>query len=127
MNLKEHYNKLYYGAIQKIQSDSYQVDKLIDSDNDKRSGITLLLRLNDSVKTNIQNFLSEIRIIEPNQYLYRDSDLHVTIMSIISCYDGFKLSQIKIGNYVDTIKKSLSGFSSFKIKFTKVLRIIRVS
>jgi len=117
MNLKEHYTKLYQDSIQKIQSDSYQVDKLIDSNNDKRYGITLLLRPDSSVKTNIQKFLSEIRSIEPNQYYYCDSDLHVTVMSIISCYDGFNLSQIKIDNYVDTIKKSISGLSRFNIEF----------
>lgn len=117
MNLQEYYNKLYHDSIQKIQSDSYQVDKLIDSENDNRFGITLLLRPDSNVKTNIQKFLSEIRSIEPNQYFCRDSDLHVTVMSIISCYDGFNLSQINTGNYVDIIKKSISGLSRFNIEF----------
>ena len=117
MNLKEHYNKLYIDSIQKIQSDSYQVDKSIDSGNDKRFGVTLLLRPNSVVTTNIQKLLSEIRSVEPNQYYYRDSDLHVTVMSIISCYDGFNLSQINIDNYVDTIEKSISGLSRFNIEF----------
>ena len=117
MNLKEHYNKLYQDSIQEIQSDSYQVDKLIDSDNDKRFGITLLLRPDNSVMVNIQQFLSEIRVIEPNQFFYRDSDLHVTVMSIISCYDGFNLNQIRIEDYVETIKKSIMGIDCFKIEF----------
>lgn len=117
MNLKEHYDKLYQDSIQKIQSDSYQVDKLIDSDNDKRFGITLLFRPDNPVKANIQKFLSEIRLIEPNQYFYRDSDLHVTVMSIISCYEGFNLSQIRIEDYVKTIKKCLRGMNCFKIEF----------
>ena len=95
MNLKDHYNKLYEDSIQKIRSDSYQVDKLIDSTNDKRFGITLLFRPDSSIKASIQKFLSKIKSIEPNQYFYRDSDLHVTVMSIISCYDGFNLSQNK--------------------------------
>ncbi|MDA3816702.1 MAG: mutarotase [Prolixibacteraceae bacterium] len=117
MDLKEHYNKLYQASIQKIQSDSYEVDKLIDSNNDKRFGITLLLRPDNSVKVNIQKFLSEIKVIEPNQYFYRDSDLHVTVMSIISCYDGFNLNQIRFEDYVETIKKSVMGISCFKIEF----------
>ena len=117
MDLKEHYNKLYQDSIKKIKSDSYQVDKLIDSDNDKRFGITLLLRPDNSVKVNIQKFLSEIKVIEPHQYFYRDSDLHVTVMSIISCYDGFNLSQIRIKDYVETIKKSIMGVSCFNIEF----------
>ena len=117
MNLKEHYTKLYQDSIQKIQLDSYQVDNLIDSNNDKRFGITLLLRPDNPVKINIQKFLSEIKSIEPNQYYYRNSDLHVTVMSIITCYDGFNLSQIKIEDYVDTIKKSIRGINCFDIEF----------
>lgn len=117
MDLKEHYNKLYQDSIQKIKSDSYQVDRLIDSDNDKRFGITLLLRPDNSVKVNIQKLLLEIKIIEPNQYFYRDSDIHVTVMSIISCYNGFNLSQIRIEDYVETIKESIKGIGCFKIEF----------
>ena len=54
MNLQEYYDNLYQNSIQKIQSDSYQVDKLIDSDDDNRFGITLLLRPDNTVKSNIQ-------------------------------------------------------------------------
>ena len=117
MNLQEHYNKLYQHAIQKIQSGSYQVDKLIDSDYDNRYGITLLLRPDNAVKANIQKFLCEIKVLEPNQYFYRNSDLHVTVMSIISCYDMFNLNQIIIEDYIDTIKKCLIGINNFNIEF----------
>lgn len=101
MNLKEHHNKLYQDSIQKTQLDSDQVDLLIDSDNDKRFGITLVLRSDNPVKVNIQRFLSARRAVESNQYFYPDSDLHVRVMSIISCYDGFNLSQIRFDDYVE--------------------------
>ncbi|WP_066632724.1 2'-5' RNA ligase family protein [Labilibacter marinus] len=117
MNLQEHYNKLYQDSIQKIQSDSYQTDQLIDSDNDKRYGITLLLRPDNIVKTNIQKLLSKVKAIEPHQYYYRSSDIHVTVMSIISCYDEFDLNQIRVENYIDTINKSIKGLSGFNIEF----------
>jgi len=117
MNLQEHYNKLYLDSIQKIESDSYQIDELIDSNSDNRFGITLLLRPNTLVKGNIQKLLSKIRLIEPNQYFYRDSDLHVTVMSIISCYNGFSLNQIRIHDYIETIKKSINEFNRFNIEF----------
>lgn len=117
MNLKEHYDKLYHNSIEKIQENSFLVDELIDSDHDKRFGITLLLRPSNFVKKNIHKFLSEISLIEPNQYFYPDSDLHVTVMSLISCYDGFDLNQINIEDYIDVVKKSLKGISHFDIEF----------
>ncbi|MCG8476406.1 MAG: mutarotase [Cytophagales bacterium] len=115
--MKELYNKLYQDSIKKIQSDSYQVDTLIDSNNDNRYGISLLLRPDRSVKTNIQKILSKIKVVEPKQYFYRDSDIHVTVMSIITCYEGFNLNQINIDKYVDVVQKSISGINCFNIEF----------
>ena len=117
MNLKEHYNKLYNDSIQRIQTDSYQIDDLIDSDSDSRFGITLLLRPDHRVKEEIQKFLNKIKRIEPEQYYYQNSDLHVTVMSIISCYNGFDLSQIKIEDYIKIIRRSIDELRSFDIEF----------
>jgi len=107
MNLQEHYNNLYKESIKKIMDDTYEVDKLINSPLDKRFGITLLTRPSEAVKNNIQKFLNNVKTIEPNQYYYKNSDIHITVMSIISCYDGFQLESINISRYIDLIAKSL--------------------
>jgi 2'-5' RNA ligase len=117
MDLEEHYNKLYRASIDKIQSGSYLVDELIDSSSDNRRGITVLLRPDDVVKDNIQKFLAKIKTIEPNQYFYRNSDLHVTVMSIITCYNEFNLHQIRIEDYIKTIRKAITGLNRFNIEF----------
>lgn len=117
MNLKEHYNNLYQNAFQTILSDTYQVDNLIDFGDDKRFGITLLCRPDEGTKERIQEFLNKIKLIEPNQYFYPESDLHVTILSIISCYDGFDLSQIEIQKYIELIQKSINKLEPFDIIF----------
>jgi 2'-5' RNA ligase len=89
----------------------------MDSPSDNRRGITLLMHPSEKVKTEIQNFIEQVQSIEPTQYYYPKSDLHITIMSIISCYDGFDVSQISIPNYVQTINKSIKDISSFNIEF----------
>ncbi|HOV83623.1 MAG TPA: hypothetical protein PLE52_02240 [Paludibacteraceae bacterium] len=117
MNLIDHYNELYKDAVQKIQSDDYELDELIDSHTDNRFGITLLARPDKNVKKKIQKFLEKLKQIEPEQYYYPTSDIHVTIMSIITCYNGFNLHQINIQEYIDLIQKSINGFSKFNIEF----------
>ncbi|WP_299990257.1 mutarotase [uncultured Pontibacter sp.] len=117
MNLQEHYHKLYQDSIRCIQADAYQIDELIDATSDNRFGITLLLRPDDVVKEEIQKLLSKLKLIEPNQYFYRDSDLHVTVMSIISCYNGFDLGQIRVEDYVKTVRKSIHGLGPFEVEF----------
>lgn len=116
MDLKEHYLKLYTEALSKIKADNYETDHLINAVDDERFGITLLIRPDNNTKTNIQHFLKEVQSIEPNQYYYPNSDIHITVMSIISCYVGFKLQSINIEDYVSAIKKNLENQKSFHIQ-----------
>ncbi|MEH0153345.1 2'-5' RNA ligase family protein [Limibacter armeniacum] len=117
MKLKEHYNKLYEESIQKIKNDQYQIDDLIDSNEDNRYGVTLLIRPDKNAQNKIQQFLDELRVVEPKQYFYPNTDIHVTVMSIISCYEGFDLSQIVIDDYIKVISKSIENCSPFDITF----------
>ena len=117
MNLVEHYDGLYKEAIQKIRTDDYQTDDLIDACDDDRRGITLVIRPQLQVRNNIQNFLADLKAIEPGQYYYPNSDIHITLMSVISCYNGFDLSQISIPEYVEIIKKSLIHGKPVSIEF----------
>ena len=120
MHLLEHYNSLYQASKKEILAGKYGIDLQIDSTADDRFGITLLIRPDAHVKRNIQAFLHELKQVEPTQYYYPDSDLHVTAMSIISCYSGFRLEGICIEDYVRVIKESLIGIAPFKIEFRGV-------
>ncbi|WP_233783370.1 hypothetical protein [Flavivirga eckloniae] len=117
MNLKDHYNTLYRESIRKISNDNYQIDNLIDSPLDKRFGITLIIRPPLEVKNKIQEFLNKLKAIEPNQYYYQNSDIHITVMSIISCYDGFHLKNIDISEYIKVINQSLNYNTELEINF----------
>jgi len=117
MNLEEHYNTLYTQSLAKIASNTYEIDPMIDDETDQRFGITLVIRPNERTKANIQSFLNEIQTIEPNQYYYPDSDLHVTLLSVISCYTGFDINDIDINRYVDLIRETLKSYTKFNIQF----------
>jgi len=117
MNLAEHYNKLYRDSIAKIANGNYEIDRLIDSETDNRFGITLVIRPDAATKHKIQAFLTETKATEPDQYYYQNADLHITLMSIISCYDGFDLKDINVQDYINVIKKVLARHKSFKIQF----------
>ncbi len=117
MNLKEHYSKLYSESINNISSNKYEIDKLIDSKFDQRFGITLLVRPSNEVKDKIQRLLSELKAVEPNQYYYPNSDIHITIMSIISCYESFDIDNIELPKYIELIKKCLAQNQNIEIQF----------
>lgn len=117
MNLAEHYNQLYKDSIAKIADGNYEIDHLIDSDTDQRFGITLVIRPDVATKVKIQQFVNEAKAIEPEQYFYQNPDIHITLMSIISCYDGFDLQSINVKGYVALIQQVLARYKSFKIRF----------
>ncbi|TPN85124.1 2'-5' RNA ligase family protein [Aquimarina algicola] len=117
MNLESHYKELYDHSISKISSDNYEIDNLIDSDKDNRFGITLLIRPPIEIKEEIQKFIKEIKRIEPNQYYYPNSDIHITVMSIISCYDGFDMKTIDLKKYIELTQKCLLEKREFSITF----------
>lgn len=120
MNLNEHYNELYNKSSEAILDGNYKLDSQINDESDSRFGITLLIRPNETIKANIQLFLDELKAIDPSQYYYPDSDIHITLMSIISCYEGFSLDKISVPDYVEIIQKSLVDLGQIKIEFRGV-------
>lgn len=120
MNLKEHYNTLYKTSVRKISSDNYEIDPLIRADNDARFGISLLIKPPLEIKNEIQKFLHELQTIEPNQYYYPNTDIHITVLSIISCYEGFRLSNIKVSDYVSVIGNCLRNTQNMRLGFKGV-------
>lgn len=117
MNLADHYDNLYQNSIDEIRTEGCKTDPLIKSPTDNRFGVTLLIRPPILVKKRIEIFLKELKNIDNQQYYYPLSDIHITVMSIISCYDGFDLKNISIPNYIRIIEKSIQDVGKFRIKF----------
>ena len=120
MNLQEHYNQLYQKSSELILEDKYNIDNQINDASDSRFGITLLIRPSDEIKAKIQLFLEDLREVDSQQYYYPDSDIHITVMSIISCYEGFTLDKIRIEEYTEIIQKSLIDVDKISINFKGV-------
>ncbi|TDP02117.1 2'-5' RNA ligase family protein [Flavobacterium sp. 245] len=117
MNLTEHYNQLYKTAAETISEGQYAIDSEIKNESDSRFGITLLIRPSDEIKANMQHFINELKKAEPEQYYYPDSDIHITVMSIISCSEEFQLNQIAPNDYIQLICKSMVDADKIKIHF----------
>jgi 2'-5' RNA ligase len=116
MDVKQHYLTMWKDSFSKFAEGKFEIDKSINSE-DNRRGITLVVRPDEKRKKTIRHFLEELKSIEPNQYYYPDSDFHITILSIISCYDRFNLEKINIEKYVGTIENALKEFCAFDVCF----------
>ncbi len=120
MDLKEHYNKMWTASLQKFKRQQFQFDPLLDADDDNRYGLTLLARPSKEVKQSILDALEEIKRLAPNQYYYPHSDLHITMLSIISCYPGFSPDAIDTKEYCKIIDSAVASVAPFRISFRGV-------
>lgn len=117
MNLEKHYNGLWEIALQQFKAGAFELDPFLCSGEDNRFGLTLLFRPDDTVKESIETFLQELRQVEPAQYYYPAPDMHVTVMSVISCHAGFKLADIDIAAYIAVLQACLADVKHFKVDF----------
>lgn len=120
MNLQEQYNQLYQKSSKAISEGNYTIDNQINDASDSRFGLTLLIRPSDEVKHQIQSFLEELKEVDSKQYYYPNSDIHITLMAIISCYEGFTLDLIRVEKYIEIIQKSLINVEKIRIDFKGV-------
>jgi 2'-5' RNA ligase len=118
--LTKHYDQLYKTSSEAISVGKYAIDSELKNESDSRFGITLLIRPSDEIKANIQQFIEELKKAEPEQYFYPDSDIHITVMSIISCSTAFKLNQISPNEYIEIICRSLVDVDKIKIHYKGV-------
>lgn len=108
---------------QALHNEGVSVDHNIHSNADTRRGVTALayIEKNDTqVATRISEFLAGLQKVIPNQYFYPIDELHLTMLSIISCVDDFTLDDIHIPHYTALFQEALSGLPEFNITFKGV-------
>lgn len=120
MDLAAHYKQLFTESSKAILENNYVIDTKIDAENDNRFGITLLIRPPESIKNKIQSFLNELKKEDPAQYYYPNSDMHITVLSIISCYNGFSLNQINTEAYIALIEENLTVLQNLEINLNGI-------
>lgn len=115
------YDKLWSQAVQSIESNSVRIDpNLLNKATDLRRGFTLICRPSRSVQDAVMDFLKEARQIEPNQYYYKWTELHTTVLAIITSHAGFNLSEIDIATYIEVLTQSVASIPSFNISYRGV-------
>ncbi|GAB2666853.1 hypothetical protein GCM10027036_20550 [Flavihumibacter cheonanensis] len=114
------YDQSMETGISLLETGNYAVDPHLLSQYDNRYGISLLIRPAPAINLNIQDFLDALKKIDPNQYYYPSSDIHVTVLTIISCLPGFQLNQIQADDYINLVANSLYDCSPFQLEFKGV-------
>ncbi len=102
-------------------ADRLEIDPhILKQELDSRRGLTVLANLqkNDpALCEKIQEFQRDIQKIEPNQYFQPIDELHLTILSIISCTPDLQLYEIDKEKYIQEINFALQKAEPIEIHF----------
>jgi 2'-5' RNA ligase len=120
MDLQNHYANLHKSALAIINKEGFSQDNEIDNPNDLRRGLTLLLRPNVRIRQAFDTFIQKVKQVDPDQYFYPPSDIHVTLMPVISCYSGFSMEKLDLVKYDRYIQNALKGVGNIGLRFEGV-------
>lgn len=118
---QEIYDQLYIRSKYHIRSGKIDIDQhLPDKNSDHRRGISIILRPDEKTANEIEKFQKEMQTVDNGQYFQPGTDLHITVLSVITAYDGFTLSEIDSEQYSGIISESLTDQKKISISLQGV-------
>ncbi|MEY2194016.1 hypothetical protein AB7942_14945 [Neobacillus sp. BF23-41] len=117
-NVSAIYDDMWNRSITGFKNNQFEFDSILNHrELDFRRGLTVIGRLNGDTLTKVLGFLNEGLALEPHQHFYTKEDIHLTILSIISCDDTFDIGKINKEDYIKVIDDTMNSLSSFKVSF----------
>ncbi|WP_345253589.1 2'-5' RNA ligase family protein [Flaviaesturariibacter amylovorans] len=116
-DLKLLYDSMYADAAPLIRAGACSADPHLDAPDDNRCGLTLLLRPPVKIQEAFRRFQEAALDASPGLYLHPASDLHVTVLAIVSCREGFRLDGIDVAAYERLVRACLEGIAPFVLRF----------
>ena len=118
--LPDHYDPMWKTAAPRIRRGETDVGPFIEDYTHKAYGLTLIARLHPDLSERIAAFLDEIQKAEPGQYYYPITDMHLTIMTLVSCDVGFRPEEENISAYLLHVQQALQDTPPFEMYFRGV-------
>lgn len=116
--LKKKYDDIWESSKQALLQNNVEVDSnLSDIENDKRKGLSAIITITGDCLDNFSKIKNEIRKIEPEQYYYPQTDIHVTILTLIHTSENFVFDEEKAETFKEILEKTTRNFPKFDIEF----------
>jgi 2'-5' RNA ligase len=117
----EIYEKLWSEAVSAFERGGQKTDRYLpDKTGDLRRGTTLIFRPPAKARNAIADFMSRLGEICPGQYLYRQDELHITVLSVITMTELWAQEMDRFEKCRPLIAQALAAQRPFKIKFQGV-------
>jgi 2'-5' RNA ligase len=116
--LVECYDRMWNEALQQFSSGTVHVDQqLLDKQNDRRKGLTVIIRPDQYLLESFSPFLEKLQQICPRQHIYLPQEIHITVLSLFTATEHFAPYFAKTALYKEALHAVLSDFEPFTIMF----------
>lgn len=119
--LKARYDRFWSETIGRIRAGRVERDPVLESRlPDQRRGLTLIARPSATVRQSVVSFLRELQELEPDQYFYTATELHMTVLSLFTAMVEHGPFFARIKQYLAALDDALRGVAPFRIEFEGV-------
>ena len=111
------YERLWREALAGFRAGRFELDAGIDNPEDARRGLSLVARPTEPVAGALAALLERLAAAAPEQYLPAPDELHVTVLSIVTCAPGFALDGAGADAWAGLVGRCLAGVPAFDLDF----------
>jgi 2'-5' RNA ligase len=116
------YTAINLEGMEAIRSGQEKIDPHLNNlEQDKRLGLTLLITIKGEITQGFQFLTTAIRKIESEQYFYPETDLHITILDLISATESFEKNDDIIRESIMVVQNAMKGLSPFDVRFKGII------
>jgi len=95
----------------------FETDPRIDDPSDTRRGLSLILRPGPPALAGLAELGDAPREVAGGQYFHAPAELHVTVLSVVSCTDGFRIDEAEPGRYAELLAACVADLDPFELTF----------
>jgi 2'-5' RNA ligase len=118
LRLAQLYDSMWQEASEYLAQGKVQTDPhLLDLQNDRRLGLTLIARPGREVVERISEFLQTLKQVVPDQHYYQPDEFHVTVLSLFTATDKSAPFFDRIPAYRNVLRSVLAGTGRFQVAF----------
>ena len=120
--LEELYSRIHTESCGSIIKDGVRPDHFLrHPGTDRRFGLTLLIEIEHLIAESMCAIGEEIKIIEPEQYDYPSTDLHITVLDLIGAHENFICNETQMNVFHSIIEEVVNKVAPFEIEFKGII------
>jgi 2'-5' RNA ligase len=119
-HLHSHYDAMWAAAFGAIARGDIDCDTYLAAGRDLRRGLTLIARPGPALRARFDAVLDRLADAEPQQYRYPASDMHMTVLSLLTVTDDPAPQLLRIADYRAAVRAALAGMDAVDIDFAGI-------